>query len=314
MTTISRKKTQTFFVCEKCAFKSSNKYDYNKHLLTAKHKNTTKYNQKNAKNNFQCECGKNYSYRSSLYNHKKKCKFIITNLDNDDITKLDNDNITKLDNNNIIGDNNTTTDNNNITRDNNHIQIINKLIDENKKLQNEIHELIPKIGNTVINNKVDINVFLNEECKNALSINEFIDQIKISLDNLNITKSQGICQGVSNILLENIEKLSLYERPLHCIDLKREIIYVKSFEIGEEKSKWLKDNNNNLFKEAIKKVGYKQTKSINKWISNYPDWEKDNNQQEEYLNLIKNCTDDLNNQKENKIIKNVCNKIHVNLK
>ena len=110
------------------------------------------------------------------------------------------------------------------------------MIKENKQLQNvlvtqqnQINELIPKIGNQIIgdNNtinkhKFNINIFLNEQCKDALTMNEFIDKIKITMNDLMVTKNKGISEGVSNIFIENMNKLSIRERPMHCTDVKRE--------------------------------------------------------------------------------------------
>ena len=245
MTTFSRKKTPVFFECKKCLFTTSNKYDYKKHLLTAKHKNTTEYNASKKNKEFYCECGKVYAYRGSLHNHKKKCVYINNNSNT-------NSNNNSNNNSNSNSNNNSNSNDTIVKEDINQIEIINKLIDENKKLQEHIYELIPKIGNTIINNKVDINVFLNEECKDALTLSEFINKINISLDDLNITKSKGLSEGVSNILIENMNRLSLYERPVHCTDLKRETIYIKLDKPKESISNWLKDDDKKIFKEAIK--------------------------------------------------------------
>ena len=280
-TTNYPQKSQKKYSCESCNYFTCNLKDYNKHILTAKHKNTTKNDEKMIKNNYSCECGKLYAYRGSLYNHKKKCKFTI----------LDNKNTCEI---------------------SEQSSLINKLIDENLKLQDQISELIPKVGNTVINNKFDLNIFLNEECKDALTMNEFIDKIKITLEDLSVTKNKGIANGVSNIFIENIKKLSVRERPLHCIDLKNETFFIKSDENKNSLSTWFQDNDNKLFKEAIQKVSVKQTKKINDWVSNHPEWENKVEEQKDYLHLIKNCTDEIDGKKEDKIIKNISNTVHLN--
>jgi|MDTC01.1.fsa_nt_gb hypothetical protein len=273
------------FCCETCNYFTSSQKDYNKHILTAKHKNTTNNTEKNDKISFICECGKSYAYRGSLYNHKKKCKFFNKEIEN-----------TCQIINNEISDQST---------------LINKLIDENLKLQDQISELIPKVGNTVINNKFDLNIFLNEDCKDALTINEFIDKIKITLEDLSVTKNKGIANGVSNIFIENIKKLSVHERPLHCIDIKNETFYIKS-NVNNSLTKWFEDSDNKLFKEAIRKVGIKQTKKITDWVNNHPEWENKVDEQKDYLLLIKNCTDEIDEKKEEKIIKNISNTVHLN--
>lgn len=285
-TTKCPQKSLKKYCCESCNYFTSNLKDYNKHILTAKHKNTTNSDVKCNKISYSCECGKVYAYRGSLYNHKKKCKYI--NLEDSSTSKIINNEITDQS------------------------SLINKLIDENLKLQDQISELIPKVGNTVINNKFDLNIFLNEECKDALTINQFIDKIKITLEDLSVTKNKGIANGVSNIFIENIKKLSVHQRPLHCIDLKNETFYIKSDENSNSFTKWFEDSDNKLFKEAIQKVGAKQTKKINEWVSSHPEWENKVEEQKDYLLLIKNCTDEIDGKKEDKIIKNISNKVHLN--
>ena len=144
-------------------------------------------------------------------------------------------------------------------------------------------------------------------CKDALTINEFIDKIKISLDDLLITKNKGITEGVSNIFIENMNKLSLYERPMHCTDIKRETVYINSKNDNEGLCQWQKDSENKKLKEAINKIGHVQRKKLDLWIEKHPSWQENIEQQDEYMTLIKNCTDNLQeNKREDKIIKKIC--------
>ena len=110
-----------------------------------------------------------------------------------------------------------------------------------------------------------------------------------------------------------MNKLSLYERPLHCTDVKREIVYIKS-EDGQMKgnAQWEKDDANIKLKQALKKVTHMQQQSLEKWVAEHPNWEKNSDEQEEYMLLVKNCTDTLDD-KENKVIKKLCNEAHVNV-
>ena len=181
-------------------------------------------------------------------------------------------------------------------------------IKQNNELQQTLTELIPKIGNNNnnnnnINQKFNINVFLNEQCKDALTMEQFINKIEVSLSNLLLTKDKGINEGISNIFIENMNKLSLYERPIHCTDVKRETMYVKSEGENGETAKWEKDNNNEKVKDAINKVTRLQNKNINKWTEINPNWEDKSDLQDEYLKLIKKCTDDIN---QTKVIKKLC--------
>lgn len=274
-------KNPKIFECEKCAFTTRNKKDYERHLATLKHLNTTKYNHFTPKNPkpFQCECGKSYPYRSSLYNHKKNCNISIEKYNSN------NENI-------------------------DYKEVLLNMVKDNKKLCKEllskqtycIENQIIGDNNTVTQQNFNINIFLNEQCKDALTMNEFIDKIKITLDNLILTKDKGITEGVSNIFIENMNKLSLYERPLHCTDAQQETVYIKCDE--DKKGTWERDNQNIKLKEALKKVSLVQQKNLDKWIKKNPNWEKSSILQEEYLQLIKNCTDDFDDYKT---VKKICN-------
>ena len=300
------------FICDLCDYNCSKQSIFNKHLMTRKHQNkenTTKLQQKIAQNvpyicePYICECGKEYKYRASLYNHKKKCTY---NKEQNIIIPNDNskDLIFKL------------------VEENAEIRSImfkqfetmKEQMQQQDKMQNQISELIPKVGNnntsnTVNKQKFNINIFLNEQCKDALTMEEFINKIEVTLSNLMVTKNKGLCEGVSDIFIENMNKLSLYERPMHCTDMKRETLYIKS-ESGND-TRWEKDDNNIKIKQAVKKVTHVQRKNLDKWVKEHPDWENNSKEQDEYMLLIKHCTDDLENIKENKVIKKLCNKVHI---
>jgi hypothetical protein len=159
---------------------------------------------------------------------------------------------------------------------------------------------------------LNINIFLNEQCKDAISMNEFIDKIKVSVDNLLVTRDKGISEGVSNIFIENMNRLALHERPMHCTDTKRETVYIKLDEPGES-SGWKLDEENRELKDALQKVSIAQQKNLVKWIAENPNWEKDQRLQEEYMKLVKNCTDDIDQHKRaDKIVKKLCTKVSIN--
>ena len=287
------KKSLSNFHCINCDYTCSNKSDYNKHTMTKKH-NAPKCSIKNI--HFECNCGKEYKHRQSFNRHKKNCTCMnMTFPDNKIIEKKSDidytDLIMKLINENQ--------------------ELRNTVILENKELRNQITELIPKVGNNNnSNNKFNINVFLNEDCKDALTMNQFIDKIEVSISNLMLTKNKGIEEGISNIFIENMNKLSLHERPMHCTDTKRETVYIKSEGENGHDSQWEKDKENEKLKGAIKKVEGKQFKNIKKWMDEHPDWEDDPALQDEYINLLKNCTNDVNGQK---VIKKLCNLVNLPL-
>ena len=290
--------TSKRFVCENCNFECCKKGDYNRHILTGKHKrlintnndytiltsNTS--NTSNIIKEYNCECGKKYKHITSLYKHKKKCT-----------GKKEENNLQEL----VIK---LLTDNQEMKKENQ--QLIHTIINQNQHLT----ELIPKIGNNTINNvknnvknNFNINVFLNEQCKDALTIDEFVEKIEISMKNLLTTKDKGLGEGLSNIIIDNMNKLSLYERPIHCTDKKRETIYIKNEE-------WEKDEGNEKTNDFLKKVENKQVKNIDQWTKEHPKYMDNDNLQEEYIDLIRGCTSSIDKCKD-KVIRKVCDNVYL---
>ena len=289
------------YKCDVCDFFTKKKNHFERHENTQKHRkkcgmpqNDNKKGQK-GHDLFSCECGKTYKHYPNLIRHHKICK--IRERHNPSVAS--NDMIMKL-----VEENS---------------EIKNLLFNQFKTMQTQITDLIPKVGNNnTVNNvvnkqKININIFLNEQCKDAITMNEFIDKINVTLDDLLLTKDMGLCEGVSNIFIENMNKLSLYERPMHCTDMKRETVYIKSKQDGDKGSTWLKDVEKRELKNAIKQISSTQQKRIDMWVSAHPNWMENSELQDEYFQLIKNCTDNLNeNNQENKIIKKLCNVVQVN--
>jgi hypothetical protein len=309
-----QKKTPVFF-CEICAFKCSNKYNYNKHISTRKHEiltNSQKKMQKNATSLFVCECGAEYKHKQSLYNHKKKCrnqnlesKKIESNQETDNLhdiqceestktCKISNDLILKL-----------LIENNDIKQ---------TLIKENQELKNhiehqsrQIDELIPRIGNNNNNTfkqKFNINMFLNDRCKDAINIDEFIKSIQISVQQLDFIKNEGIEIGISNVILDNINKLGVYKRPLHCTDTKREIIYIK------DQNEWERDNDKTKIKKAIRDVSDKQYSALKEWIDENPDYQEVENKQDYFVKTLSIIGENTKTIDE-KVIKKLCNNTYI---
>ena len=269
------------FYCSKCDYTTSRKADYKKHLTTDKHRrqHLANENSENSENSekYRCICDKEYIYSSSLSKHKKTCKEIM--------------------------ETGITTD------------MVLKILEQNKQLSDiivnqskQMNEMIPKIGNTnnTINNnqKLNINIFLNEKCKDAMSMDNFLKTIEVSLSNLLVTKEKGLAEGITNIIVENMNKLPINQRPIHCTDVKRETIYIKN-------ETWEKDENKEKTKEAIKKISCIQTKNIKKWTEANPNYMEKEKLKDEYIYLIKHISDDVK-EKEEKIIKNICKNSYIN--
>jgi len=268
------------YFCDNCDYSCSKKFLWEQHLKTIKHKR--KQMETEETKILECNiCNKNFMNRSGLWKHKKKCQIFINNE-----TK-------------IIEDNNKDDMK----------ELVLKLINQNSELQKTIHEMIPNMGNnnnsnnTNIKQKFNINVFLNEKCKDALSMDEFIDKIEVSMKNLLTTKEKGQVYGISNIIMENMNKLSLYERPLHCTDKKRETLYVKN-------NKWEKDENKKHINKALKKVESKQLKNLNVWLETHPNYMNNSLEQEEFAQLMSECGKSIEEGRE-KIIKKLCDNVYI---
>lgn len=299
-------KISTNFYCEKCDYYANRKSDLVKHFKSKKHNDTLKFSNDTQKFSIICECGKVYKFHSGFYRHKKICKYISNNcIISQDISNNHN-NSTNI--NNINPDENTS-----YMKDDDYKSMFLKLLDENKefknmliKQQNQIGELIPKVGNNNVNNinnvnqKFNVNIFLNTHCKDALNIDDFVKNIDINLDDLDYTKNNGLAEGISNAIIQNMSKLSLYERPLHCTDVKRETLYIKN------QDAWEKDDYKIKIKKAIKDVSDKQFKSIKKWTNTNPDFQHDTNKQEYFAKVLSVLGKD-NKEVDTKVIKKICN-------
>lgn len=302
----ANEKIPIFLECKICDYITSSKKDFNKHISTAKHKKGINANDfginpsKKIKNNFQCLCGKIYQHQSSYCRHKKKCNNFAIVCD-DELANIDG---------NINGNGEIKSILMDVLNDNKELRcIIKQQSEQLNKQSQQISELIPRIGNNnnnVINNKnkFDINIFLNEKCKDAISIDDFIKKIEITVSNLLLTKEKGLIEGVSNIFIENMNKLSLYERPIHCTDVKRETLYIKQDE-------WKKDERQIIVKDALKQLAFKQAKYVSKWKDDNPDFLKNDKKKDDFIQITKNVMCDISTE-QGKIIKNICKDTHIN--
>ena len=298
------------FVCEKCDFKCSKESNYKKHIETNKHKRVTESNKKmptNEEKTFICICGNSYKYRPGLAKHKRMCSEV--NKSHKSSTDVLNDDIICSDNNIVI------------TKD-----MFMELVNDNKEMikiikgqQEQINNIIPKIGNTTnnttnnnttMNNNFNLNVFLNDKCKDALNISDFIDSLKITLEDLLFSKTKGISRGIADVMIKGLKELDVYKRPIHCTDIKRDIMYIKN------EDKWLKDDNHEIMKNTIVKIADKERSALQQWAIDNPDWIETEAKQIEYLTMIKSICEPIENYNnyEKKIIKNLGKEIQVDKK
>ena len=275
------------FTCEYCDFKCSKKGDFKRHLDTLKHTNQQNVTMLTSLQ-IKCECGKIYKERTGLWRHKQKC--IIKQ------NKYESDNI----NSEILIDSNTTDKD----------ALIIQLLKQNGELQKSLIELSKEktvTNNTSNNNNktFNLNFFLNETCKDALNIQDFVSSIHLSLEDLENTGRQGYIEGISNIILKNLNNLEHYKRPIHCSDSKREILYIK------DNNKWEKEcENKPILTKAIKMIANENIKQIKGWKDKYPDCtNSDSNKNNLYLKIVSNSmngsTQEESHKNINKIINNV---------
>jgi len=305
------KKMPKKFVCEPCNFICCKKSNLTAHLSTAKHKILQNPTLKNATPYF-CECGKKYKHSSSYYSHKKKCKmeenqlFIKDKVGNE-LKENDFKLLTTL----VLD---VVKSNNDLHKQN---QEFKDLIVEQNKQHNEIQKNVLEIcknGTTNLinsNNKTfNLNVFLNEQCKDAMNIMDFVDSLKLQLSDLENVGKLGFVEGISNIIIKNMKAMDIHKRPVHCTDSKREILYVKDDDIWSKE----KEYENKKIKKAIKHIAYKNTKLLSDYKEKHPDCIYSDSKKSDHYNKIvieafggSNETED----NENKIIKKIAKEITI---
>ena len=243
------------FYCENCETGTNNKKDFNKHLATAKHKKLhgltdLEQNLTDKSQPFVCkECNMSYKSRVGLWYHSKKCGKSPKSPDYMTvITQLLNQN---NDLKNFILE--QATEHKKDT-----MEIVGKMIETVKPINN----------NTVNNNhKFNINVFLSEQCKDAINFSDFVKNIEVSREDIQNTGQLGFVNGISKILMDNLKQLSINERPIHCTDLKRETMYIK------DEDKWNKEEDDTKLRNAIQTVSRKSMKTLIDWKQVNPDYE-----------------------------------------
>ena len=298
------------FYCEQCDYNTSNKYDFEKHIKTIKHKTNTlaietgdlamNLEEKSQDHKFICSnCNKTYKDNSGLWKHKKRC-----------MPDISNENIDLTDTNVIL----------HLIKQNDDFKQL--LLEQSKTILDQNNKLfeICKNGtsNTTINsnhvnshNKTfNLNVFLNETCKDAMNIMDFVDSIKLQLSDLEKVGKNGYVEGISDIITSNLKALDITQRPIHCTDKKREILYIK------DENKWEKeDDEKKKLRKAIKRVASKNQRLLPKFKEAHPDCIKAASKFSEQYNkmIIESMggSGDNDLEKEDKIIKKITKEVTI---
>jgi len=313
--TCTDEKIPKIYKCETCHVTTSNKKDYNKHLSTAKHNKLISVNPElivKSPQHICSVCFKEYKSNVGLWKHKKVCSIKKTNQEID----------------NIIIVNNITEN----TTENKDKAIIELLIKENSDFKNIIMEFMKNSSdmqkqlidvckntnntNTNINNNnnnnnnnktFNLQFFLNEQCKDAMNITEFANSFDLQLSDLETVGELGYVNGITKIMVDKLNSMDIYKRPIHCSDAKREIIYVKDQDV------WTKEEKDNpKLRQAIKNVSFKNMKLVYNWSNAYPE-SKDNESKlnDTYMKLVIESTGGNNPilESENKIMRKIAKEI-----
>ena len=285
-------------ICEFCDFKCSKQSNFVKHTMTSKHKNNEKRYKmapKNADEDFNeteqiftCECGNVYKHYSGLWRHKKTCKNKEKEQEKENNTDID------------------TSDKN----------LILTLIQQNNELQKQMLEVIKNssVQNNTINNNnshnktFNLQFFLNETCKDAMNIMDFVDSIKIQLCDIESIGELGFVNGMSKLIIKNLNALAENMRPVHCNDPKRDSLYVKDANVWEKE-----DSDNKKIKKAIKYISHKNICAIPEWKAKYPDCiYSDSKKSNQYNHIVIEAmggSGDNDAEKVDKIVKKIAKEV-----
>ena len=252
------------YKCDSCDYTCSRSSDWSKHLLTRKHSNRTNRTDLSQKSLACKKCSKEYSARNSLWYHESKCNYQEPD-NNSIIHKLLADNQELR---NFIIEQSKTSSNN-----------MNKIIEQNTDVVAKAIECFKNTtNNTTINGNVNntqkfnINIFLNEQCKDAINFTDFMKNIEISHQDLENNAQLGFVSGISKIFLDNLKQLGINERPIHCTDVKRETMYIK------DEDKWTKEPDDAKLQKAIQTVSYRSIGKLAEWKQENPEYQDVNSE------------------------------------
>lgn len=271
------------FFCKECNYTCFDRSNYNKHLRTLKHKRITKSTTKVP--GFTCDCGRSYSYASGLSKHKLKCNFLISN--------------------ELSSNPNLNNSNNLLDKENNLKHLIYSQQEQMKEQQKfikeqqerhhkELAELIPRIGNTTNNNqKFNLQVFLNEDCKEAISWVDFIKSLELGVNEVGLLSNSDLTDSISTVICRAIQNLGIYRRPIHCIDPHRKKICIK------DESKWNSDELSiqNTLSQTRNTIQTKYTNAVKAWEDSHPNWADNDKDTETYMTLLSKAVEVLDEKR-----------------
>ena len=260
--------SKKIYNCSICDYNCVRSSDFDKHLLTRKHK-LNQFRTKKSQLHICSDCGKEFKSKSGLWYHKNKNKCIIP-VEKEVLNNLQNDELIKM-----MGD----------------------AMDQIKKQAEQIDELIPKVGSNNNNTQFNLNIFLKEECKDAVDWNDFLRSIELDTNDLKNLKESNITTGISDAICNKINELGVYNRPIHCYDQKRKKLCIKTNEDWEKEDAKV----DKLIEKGDKELQHKYISLISKWEEEHPNWMENDKDMEEYVELQRKIYGDIDDRK-NKIV------------
>jgi len=273
-------KNAKLYYCKKCEFTCCKKCDYDRHIITRKHQNETNETKKTPISNLCHLCSQKFTSRTTLWRHKQKCGGYI-------------DKEKEQEQEQHIPKSTMTTIFTEMTKENNELrqllveqytqaqqELQTLLLKQQEIHQQEMHQKILEIAseskivnynhntnNNTINNRFNMNFFLNEQCKDAMNLSDFLNNIEVSLEDVSNVGRLGYADGISRIIINALKDMDVYERPIHCSDIKREIMYIKENDI------WEKDDERKYqMKRVLKLISHKNVKRLMDWREAHPGW------------------------------------------
>ena len=322
-------KNADIFSCEQCNFKCSKKSDFDRHVLTAKHKNRTNRTEKTPKNaeKFECICGKIYKARNSLWYHKQRCKHKESVIDNNNINE-------KID---IAASPSELSNQSNLVlellRENKEFKEL--MVEQNKQMQDtqkllcqaqsqlqdtqtQIVEICKegKIINNTTNNttnhntQFNLNFFLNDTCKDAMNITDFLGNLDVHIDEIEYIGKHGYVNGMTKMIMERLKEMDITKRPIHCTDVKRETMYIK------DKDEWCKDTEElTKLRRILNSISMNNYRTVPAWQTAHPDSEVMDSRNYNFcykmMRLILGDVEDEQIRLDNKIIKTIAKDLFV---
>jgi len=281
------------FACIHCDYTTSSNKDYNKHLSTRKHIYRTTLNNLEPKNpnkspiTFKCECGKEYIARNSLWYHKKKCPVVLFVPEPHDPSPPQQSANSNTDNSELVEKMFT---------------MFTQMMTHNQDFMQNVIGKVQGINNNSHNNtQFNIQMFLNEQCKNAMNIGDFIKSLPITAQDYENTKDKGLADTLTNLMVDGLNSMELVERPIHCTDQKRKVMYVK------DNDKWEKDKDHALFLQGVNELADIHKKRVHLWQQENPEFKTREKLQAVFTGIIGNLFTDVTEQRKdmNKIFKGV---------